>query len=269
MSGVRVVVAGAGGRMGRALIAAVHAAADMTVAAAIERPEAGLAGRDAGELAGVGAMGVVVTGDALEAVLHADAIVDFTAPANTVALAALAAQARIVHVVGTTGLAPADIAKIEAAARHAVVVRSGNMSVGVNLLAGLVRKVAATLDATFDVEIVEMHHRMKVDAPSGTALMLGEAAAAGRGVDLPDHALRGRDGHTGPRPDGAIGFASLRGGSVVGEHAVIFAGPSERIELVHKAEDRAIFANGALRAARWGQGRKPGAYTMADVLGLS
>ena len=184
-------------------------------------------------------------------------------------LAALAAQARIIHVIGTTGLGAGDIEKIEAAARHAVIVRSGNMSLGVNLLAGLARQVAATLGAEFDIEIVEMHHRMKVDAPSGTALMLGEAAAKGRGVDLASHSDRGRDGIAGARKPGDIGFASLRGGTVVGEHSVIFAGPSERIELTHKAEDRSLFAHGALRAALWARGRKPGHYSMADVLGLA
>ena len=183
-------------------------------------------------------------------------------------LAAIAAQARIVHVIGTTGLSAQDIAKLEAAARHAVIVRSGNMSLGVNLLAGLVRKVARTLGSDWDIEIVEMHHRMKVDAPSGTALLLGEAAAEGRAVDLAVVSDRGRDGHTGAREAGHIGFASLRGGTVVGDHMVTFAGSGERIELSHRAEDRTIFANGAVRAALWGRGRKPGAYTMADVLGL-
>ncbi len=269
MSDLRLVIAGAAGRMGRTLVSLAHAAPGMIVAGALERPGSSALGMDAGELAGVGKIGVTISDNPLEAVLHADAIIDFTAPGSTVELAALAAQARIVHVIGTTGLAAADIEKISAAARHAIVVRSGNMSLGVNLLAGLARQVASTLGVEFDIEIVEMHHRMKVDAPSGTALMLGEAAAKGRGIDLASHSDRGRDGVTGARKPGDIGFASLRGGTVVGDHSVIFAGPSERIELVHKAEDRSLFAHGALRAALWGHGKKPGHYTMADVLGLA
>ncbi len=268
MSDLRVVIAGAAGRMGRTLVALVHSTPGMVVAGALERPGSDALGRDAGELAGVGQIGVPICDNPLDAVLRADAAIDFTAPASTVELAALCAQARIVHVIGTTGLSAEDIARIDAAARHAVVVRSGNMSLGVNVLAGLARQVAAALGPEFDIEIVETHHRMKVDAPSGTALMLGEAAAKGRGVDLASHSARGRDGITGARKIGDIGFASLRGGSVVGEHSVIFAGPGERIELVHKAEDRSLFAHGAIRAAQWGHGRKPGHYSMADVLGL-
>jgi 4-hydroxy-tetrahydrodipicolinate reductase len=269
MSDTRIVIAGAAGRMGRTLVSLVHATPGAVVAGALERPGSAQLGQDAGELAGVGKIGVPVTDKPLEAVLHADAIIDFTAPASTIELAALAAQARIVHVIGTTGLSVEDIAKIDAAARHAVIVRSGNMSLGVNLLAGLVRKVAATLGEEYDVEIVEMHHKMKVDAPSGTALLLGEAAAKGRGIDLASHSQRVRDGHTGARKPGDIGFAALRGGTVVGDHDVIFAGPGERLVLTHKAEDRGIFARGAVRAALWGKGQKPGHYNMADVLGLS
>ena len=268
MSEMRIVVAGAAGRMGRMLIETIHATDGAVLAGAIERPGSTAIGGDAGQLAGVGPSGVTITDNALEAVLHADALIDFTAPASTVELAALAAQARIVHVIGTTGLSPADIGKIDAAARHAVVVRSGNMSLGVNLLAGLVKRVAATLGPEYDIEILEMHHRMKVDAPSGTALLLGEAAAKGREIALAEHSQRVRDGHTGARTSGDIGFATLRGGTVVGDHSVIFAGPGERLELVHKAEDRGIFARGAVRAALWGHGRKPGHYSMADVLGL-
>jgi len=196
-------------------------------------------------------------------------VLDFTMPDATVAFAGLAAQARIVHVVGTTGLEESHLRRLEAASHHACIIRSGNMSLGVNLLAGLVRRVAATLGSDWDIEIVEMHHRMKVDAPSGTAVLLGEAAAAGREVALAEARVAVRDGQVGVRPPGAIGFASLRGGSVVGEHAVIFAGAGERLELVHKAEDRGLFAQGALRAASWGRGRKPGLYSMADVLGLA
>ena len=192
---------------------------------------------------------------------------DFTTPELSVELAALAAQARIVHVLGTTGLSARDDEKFRAAARHAVIVKSGNMSLGVNLLAAFARQAAKALPG-FDIEIVEMHHRKKVDAPSGTALLLGRAAAEGRNVPLEDNAVKTRDGHVGPRDNEAIGFASLRGGTVVGEHDVIFAGDGERVVLRHVAEDRAIFATGALAAAKWGQGKKPGLYAMADVLGL-
>lgn len=269
MSEMRLVVAGAAGRMGRMLIQAIHATPGATLSGALEREGSIALGQDAGLLAGAGESGVRITSDALEAISQADGLIDFSTPAATVAYAGLAAQARIVHVIGTTGLAPVDIEKIDAAARHAVVVRSGNMSLGVNLLAGLVKKVAATLGEDFDIEIVEMHHRMKVDAPSGTALLLGEAAAEGRKIDLAQRSVRARDGHTGARNAGDIGFATLRGGTVVGDHQVIFAGAGERIELAHRAEDRGIFARGAVRAALWGHGRKPGHYSMADVLGLS
>jgi 4-hydroxy-tetrahydrodipicolinate reductase len=268
MSEMRLVVAGAAGRMGRMLVRAIHEAPGVTLHGALERQGSIALGQDAGLLAGVGDTSVAITEDALEAVALADAILDFTTPPATVEFAALAAQAHIVHVVGTTGLTAADIARLDAAARHAVIIRSGNMSLGVNLLAGLVERVARTLGEDYDIEIVEMHHRMKVDAPSGTALMLGEAAAAGRGIELAARSARARDGETGPRNQGDIGFASLRGGTVVGDHDVIFAGPGERLCLSHKAEDRGIFARGAVAAALWGRGRKPGHYGMADVLGL-
>lgn len=268
MDKMRLVVLGAAGRMGQILVKTIAESEDAVLSGAIERPGSAALGRDAGEAAGLGRLGVAITDDPLQALLKADGVIDFTAPAATVEVAALAAQARIAHIVGTTGLTAGDLAKIEAAARHAVIVRSGNMSLGVNLLAGLVEKVARTLGADWDVEILEMHHRMKVDAPSGTALLLGEAAAKGRDIALADHSARAREGHTGPRKAGDIGFATLRGGSVVGDHSVIFAGPGERIELTHRAEDRGIFARGALRAALWARERKPGLYSMFDVLGL-
>jgi 4-hydroxy-tetrahydrodipicolinate reductase len=266
---MRLVVAGAAGRMGRALIAAIAATEGVALAAALEPAESRMRGQDAGLLAGVGALEVPVTGDALAAVVAADGILDFTRPEASVELAGLAAQARIVHVIGTTGLTTAHMAKLSAAARHATLVQSGNMSLGVNVLAATVERVARALPASYDIEIVEMHHRMKVDAPSGTALLLGEAAARGRDVALAAVADRGRDGMTGARKPGAIGFAALRGGTVVGDHAVVFAGPGERIELTHRAETREIFAHGAVAAALWARGRKPGLYTMADVLGLA
>jgi len=269
MTDMRLIVVGAAGRMGRELMRTVIETEGATLVGAIERAGSADIGADAGELAGVGTLGVAVTDDALPVFAKADGVIDFTAPAATIAFAELAAQARIAHIVGTTGLGDADLQKLDAAARHAVVVRSGNMSLGVNLLAAITKKVAAALDPDFDIEIVEMHHRNKVDAPSGTALMLGEAAAEGREVALDQHAVWTRHGHTGARNRGDIGFQTLRGGTVVGEHSVIFAGPHERIELTHRAEDRGLFARGAVKAALWARGRKPGLYSMADVLGLS
>ena len=260
MNKIRVVIAGATGRMGRTLLQAVAETDDFALVGALEakgKPDLGM------EVA----PGVLVTDDPLPAIANAQALIDFTSPAYSVELAALSAQARIVHVIGTTGCSDKDDEKIRAAARHAVIVKSGNMSLGVNLLAALVKQAAKALP-DYDVEIVEMHHRMKVDAPSGTALLLGKAAAEGRDVSLEKSAVRARDGHTGAREKGAIGFAALRGGTVVGEHRVILAGPHERVEFSHVAEDRSIFANGALQAARWGQGKKPGLYSMADVLGI-
>jgi 4-hydroxy-tetrahydrodipicolinate reductase len=265
---MRLIVAGAGGRMGRTLVKAIAETKGVTLAGALEDSRSPLVGQDSGVLAGLGANGVKLAAGAEALLAKADGLIDFTAPQATVALAALAAKAGIVHIVGTTGLAAADDAKIKQAARGAVIVQSGNMSLGVNLLAALVRRVAKTLDEDFDIEILEMHHNKKVDAPSGTALLLGRAAAEGRGVDLGKRSVRARDGHTGARKPGDIGFAALRGGSVVGEHSVIFAGPAERIELAHKAEDRMIFARGALKAALWARGQNPGLYSMADVLGL-
>lgn len=263
-----IVVTGASGRMGRMLVRTVAESGMARLCGCLERPGHPWVGQDAGAAMGGAELGVTVTDDAVAAIADAQAVIDFTTPEATVGFAALAAQARAVHVIGTTGLDTGHLAKIAAAARHAVIVRAGNMSLGVNLLVGLTRKVAEALDEAFDIEIVEAHHGGKVDAPSGTALMLGEAAAAGRGVSLPDVADRGRDGITGARKPGHIGFAAIRGGDIVGEHDVIFAGRGERIVLRHVATDRGIFARGALRAAIWGQDRKPGQYDMMDVLGL-
>lgn len=273
MSAIAVAVTGCSGRMGRMLIRAVDERreihGDMRLIGVTERPGHDWIGRDIGEALGGAPRDLAVSDDPLPVFARAHAVLDFTTPAATVEHAALAAQARLVHVVGTTGLEGDDLARLSAAARHAVIVRAGNMSLGVNLLLGLTRQVARALGPEFDVEIVEMHHARKVDAPSGTALMLGAAAAEGRGVELSDVADRGRDGQTGARAPGAIGFAALRGGDVVGEHDVVFAGQGERVVLRHVATDRMIFARGAVRAALWGQGKKPGEYTMADVLGLS
>lgn len=269
MADMKLVVVGAGGRMGQALVRAIHGMDGVTLGGAIEREGSAALGKDAGELAGVGPLGVAIGDDPLPVFARAEGVIDFTAPAATVAYAEITAQARIAHVIGTTGCGEAEDAAIERAARHAPIVKSGNMSLGVNLLAVLVRQAAQALDEDFDIEVLEMHHRMKVDAPSGTALLLGQAAAQGRGVDLRQRSVRSRDGHTGARVAGDIGFATLRGGSVVGDHTVMLAGPHERIELRHVAEDRGIFARGAVKAALWARGRKPGLYSMADVLGLS
>jgi 4-hydroxy-tetrahydrodipicolinate reductase len=269
MSDLRLVVVGAAGRMGRMLTQTIPDTLGVRLVAALGREGAPTIGADSGAAFAQGPNGVPVTSDIEAALAQADAVIDFSAPAATVAMAKAAARARVAHVIGTTGLSPEDLAAIGEAARETVVVRSGNMSLGVNLLAVLVEKAAKALGPGWDAEIVEMHHKMKVDAPSGTALLLGEAAAKGRGINLSEHSARGRDGLTGPRKPGDIGFAALRGGTVIGEHTVIFAGMGERIELSHRAEDRGIFARGAVAAALWTRGKAPGLYSMADVLGLS
>ena len=269
MSDMRLIVAGAGGRMGRALTRVISETPGAVLAGALEAPGSELLGKDAAVLAGLPANGVLLSADLWSMSAKADGILDFTVPAATIANVAIAAQRGLVHVIGTTGLSTSDDAVIKSVTSRAIVVKSGNMSLGVNLLAALVKRVAQSLDHGFDIEILEMHHKAKVDAPSGTALLLGEAAAEGRGIALGEHSVRGRDGYTGARQSGDIGFASLRGGTVTGDHSVIFAGPYERIELSHRAEDRMIFAHGALKAAMWAHGKKPGLYTMADVLGLS
>ncbi|HXF53019.1 MAG TPA: 4-hydroxy-tetrahydrodipicolinate reductase [Hyphomicrobiaceae bacterium] len=268
MSDMRIAVMGAAGRMGRELVRVVHATPGCVLAGGIEPSGSIALGQDLGFLAGLGSLGVKITDDPLAVVAEVDAILDFTTPEATVEFAGLAANARIIHVIGTTGLSAGQERAIEAAARHATIIKAGNMSLGINLLVALARKVAQALDEDYDIEIVEMHHRHKVDAPSGTALMLGRAAAEGRGVRLEERGVRVRDGHTGERRRGDIGFAVLRGGSVVGDHTIIFAGEGERIELTHRAADRGIFARGAVRAALWGRGKEPGMYTMLDVLGL-
>lgn len=268
MSDMRLIVAGAGGRMGRALIRAIDATEGAVLAGALEAPGSELLGKDSGLLAGLPANGIQISGDLWTMSSKADGILDFTVPAATIANVAIAAQRGIVHVIGTTGLSVSDDAVIKSVTKQAIVVQSGNMSLGVNLLAALVKRVAKSLDEDFDIEILEMHHRQKIDAPSGTAYMLGRAAADGRQIDLAQRSVRSRDGHTGARNPGDIGFATLRGGTATGDHTVIFAGPYERIELAHKSEDRMIFAHGALKAAMWARGKTPGFYTMADVLGL-
>ncbi len=268
MADMRLIVAGAGGRMGRTLIKAIAETEGTTLVGAVEGPRSPFIGQDSGVLAGLGENGILIASDVKARSSKADGIIDFTTPQATVALAALAAQAGIIHVIGTTGLGSEEEAKLKDAAKSAVIVKSGNMSLGVNLLAALAKRVAKSLGEDFDIEILEMHHNKKVDAPSGTALLLGRAAAEGRQVALDMRSVRARDGVTGARKVGDIGFATLRGGTVVGEHSVIFAGPGERLELSHRAEDRMIFARGALRAALWAHGKKPGLYSMVDVLDI-
>lgn len=268
MADVKIAVMGAGGRMGRALLQAIDRTAGCTIGGGVEPEGTATVGQDTGTLAGLAPNGLLVTDDPLDLCTRVDALLDFTSPEASVEFAGLAANARIVHVIGTTGFTRAQDDAIEAAARHATIIKAGNMSLGVNLLAALAEKVAQALDDDFDIEIVEMHHRLKVDAPSGTALMLAEAAATGRNVALADTAVRSRDGHTGARKTGDIGIQTLRGGDVVGDHTLIFAGPGERIELTHRASDRSIFANGAVKAALWGQGKGPGLFSMRNVLGV-
>ena len=265
---MKICIVGAGGRMGQMLVRQIAGHAECTLGAATERAGSNLLGRDAGELAGVGALDVAITDDAAAAIAACAAVIDFTAPAASVRHVEMAARAGAVVVLGTTGLDAEQDAIIAQAATRVPIVKSGNMSLGVNLLTALVRQVAAALDESYDIEIVEMHHRHKVDAPSGTALLLGRAAASGRGVEHDDVMQGGRHGITGERRRGDIGYASLRAGNVAGEHSVIFAADDERVELTHKATDRAIFARGALVAARWLAEQQPGLYGMADVLGL-
>jgi 4-hydroxy-tetrahydrodipicolinate reductase len=269
MAEIAIGITGCGGRMGRMLVAEITGAEGCTVAGGIEAKGNPVIGRDLGELAGLGALGIVAGDDPARLFAASDVVVDFTAPAATAVHAAAAARAGKPLVIGTTGLEPAHEAAIAAAARTIAIVRAPNMSLGVNLLLGLVRQAAQRLGDEYDIEVQEMHHRYKVDAPSGTALALGREAAAARGIDLAERSQRARDGITGPRRRGDIGFASLRGGDVVGDHMVVFAADGERIELTHRAGSRQIFARGAVRAARWAVGRPPGLYGMQDVLGLA
>ena len=254
--------------MGRMLLREVIGAESCELIGAISRHDSPAQGVDAGMLAGVDPCGVRVGEDPVPLFAEADAVIDFTLPETSVAYSALAAQGKTAHVIGTTGLNAGQEQALRLAARHTQIVYAPNMSMAVNLLFALVRQVGGILGEEFDVEIVEMHHRHKVDAPSGTALGLGRAAADGRGVDFEERAVRARDGHTGARRPGDIGFAALRGGEVVGDHSVVFAGPGERLELTHRAAGREIYARGALRAALWAHGKPPGLYGMTDVLGL-
>ena len=268
MAQLKIGVLGASGRMGRMVIQATQESERCELVGGTEPAGSPALGRDLGELAGLGSLGLQVEDDAAALIARADAVIEFSVPAATAAHAGLAAEAGTIHVIGTTGLGPEEEAKLRQAAERTGIVYAPNMGLGVNLLMSLVEQVARALDPDYDIEIVEMHHKHKVDAPSGTALGLGRAAAAGRGVDLDTVAARARDGHTGARRAGDIGFAGLRGGDVVGDHSVIFATEGERLELTHKASSRAIYARGAIKAALWARDKGPGLYTMKDVLGL-
>ena len=265
---LKIGIVGAAGRMGRMLVKVVIEADSCVLAGASEVEGAPNVGADAGLLAGLGESGVLITTDSATMFAGVDAVIDFTVPAATETHAGLAAEAGCALIAGTTGLEKSHRAALHDAAKQVPVVWASNMSSGVNLLFAITERVARALDPDFDIEIVEMHHKHKIDAPSGTALSLGEAAARGRDVDFDSKKILSREGITGARERGKIGFATLRGGDVVGEHSVIFAGAGERIELTHRATDRGIFAYGAVRAARWTEGRPPGLYAMADVLGL-
>ena len=264
----RIGVVGAAGRMGQMLVRESAATQGAVFAGGTEAPGSAALGRDPGELTGSGPTNTRLGSDPAALFATSDAVIDFTVPAATRAHALLAAEAGKGLVIGTTGLGPEDERAIAAAAERAPIVRAPNMSLAVNLLMALTERVAATLGPAYDIEIFEIHHRHKIDAPSGTALGLGQAAARGRGVDLATHGVRARDGHTGPRQEGTIGFSVARGGGEVGDHVVMFCGGADRIELTHKAHGRGIYASGAVRAALWLAGRKPGLYTMKDVLGL-
>lgn len=265
---MKIGVVGCAGRMGQMLVREIAATPGCTLAGGTERVGGPALGKDIGTLAGIDPLGVVAIDDAAALFAEADAVIDFTSPDATVRHAALAAQSQTVLVVGTTGIGPSQQEAIAQAATHTPIVQSPNMSLGVNLLLALVEQVGRALGDDFDIDILEMHHRNKVDAPSGTALGLGRAAAAGRGVALEDVWQKVRDGHTGARPRGEIGFATLRGGDVIGDHTVVFAGDGERIELTHKASGRQIYAKGAVRAALWANDKAPGLYSMKDVLGM-
>jgi 4-hydroxy-tetrahydrodipicolinate reductase len=268
MAETGIGVIGCAGRMGRMLVADIVATEGCALAGGVARPGAACIGQDVGELAGVGRLGIAVGESADQLLRDSDVAVDFTTATATAEHAALAASLGKPIVIGTTGLSAAEESEVRAAAAKIPVVLAANTSLGINLLLGLVAQVAQRLGPDWDIEIVEMHHKGKVDSPSGTALALGRAAAAARHVSLEEVAVRGRDGITGPRPPGAIGFAALRGGDAVGDHHVIFAGAGERLELVHRATNRAIYAKGAVRAALWLKGQPAGLYGMKEVLGL-
>jgi 4-hydroxy-tetrahydrodipicolinate reductase len=268
MAETRIGVIGCAGRMGRMLVADIAATEGAALAGGVARPGSGCIGQDVGELAGVNRIGLAVGDSAEKLIRDSDVVIDFTTPTATADHAAVAAALGKPIVIGTTGLSGEEENAVRGAAAKVPVVWAANTSLGINLLFGLVEQVAQRLGADWDIEILEMHHKAKVDAPSGTALALGRAAASARGRSLDEIAVRGRDGITGPRQPGAIGFAALRGGDAVGDHHVIFAGAGERLELVHRATNRGIYAKGAVRAALWLSNQPAGLYGMKEVLGL-
>ena len=267
MSDVRVIVAGASGRMGRMLVRAVCEADGASLVGATERSDSAYIGSDAGELAGVGRQGVAIMDD-IQACTEADVLIDFTVPAATLSNAAFVAGRKMAMVIGTTGFSAEQQGELEGILASSPTVMAANYSVGVNLALNLIRQAAAVLGEDYDAEIFEAHHRHKVDAPSGTALAMGRALASGRGVDLENAAVYAREGITGERPAGSIGFSVMRGGNIVGEHKAMFVADEERIEINHVAADRMVFARGAVRAAAWLIGQPAGLYDMQDVLGL-
>lgn len=267
---INIAVTGATGRMGQALIRAIDENPKTVLSGALEREGADGIGADSGLLAGIGENNIEVTDNFRAAFNGADAIVDFTIPQATLIFAEFASENNIAHIIGTTGCDEVQDLAIARAAETTAIMKSGNMSMGVIMLSVLIGRAAQALDAAdWDIEVLEMHHKHKVDAPSGTALLLGNAAASGRDISLGDHSTRVRDGITGAREVETIGFATLRGGSVVGDHSVMFAGQGESITLSHRAEDRSIFARGAIKAAVWTNAQKPGLYSMRDVLGIN
>ena len=265
---LKLAIAGAGGRMGRVLTRIITETNGCEIAGGLEAKGSTLVGTDMGVLSGIGALNVLINDDVESVLRHVDGIIDFTVPAATLSLIARTSAHKKIHVIGTTGIDASGDAQILEAAKSTTIMKTGNYSLGVNILANVVKKVAAALGDDFDIEVLEMHHRHKIDAPSGTALLLGQAAADGRQINLKQHSVRSRDGHTGARVAGDIGFATLRGGSVIGDHTVMFAGAAERLEFSHKAESRDIFAYGAMKAALWCKDKAPGLYNMNDVLGL-
>ena len=266
---LNIVITGVSGRMGRMLVETADATEGVAVSGAVERSGHPWVGQDLGLALGAAERGVSVTDSIDEAIQGADAVIDFTAPSATIAFSKACGRAGVAHVIGTTGMTADEISQLDPATEQTAIVRAGNMSLGVNLLVQLTKKVAAALDDDYDIEVIEAHHNKKVDAPSGTALMLGQAAADGRGVSLDDVSDRARDGITGARKRGDIGFTAIRGGDIIGEHDVLFAAAGERIVLRHVASDRSVFARGAIKAAFWAKGRAAGSYDMLDVLGLT
>ena len=264
----RIGIIGAAGRMGKACIRQVIETKNCVLVAATDITQSPLIGQDAGEAAGAGAQGILITNDAEAAIAASDAVIEFTLPEPTVAHVSLTAEAGVAHIIGTTGLTANQEAALKAAGEKTVVMHAPNMSLVVNLMFALTRQVATTLNDDFDIEVYEMHHKHKIDTPSGTAVGIGRAAAMGRGVKLNDVACWSRNGVTGERKRGDIGFASLRGGNVVGDHTVTFAAEDERLEISHKAQSRQIFARGAVHAAQWSVGKVAGFYNMLDVLGI-